>query len=107
MFLPIPFEQDQLPFIRPAPQPVTVLNHPVGIRMEGHSLPPLGSRNIKYSVPSRLMTQPGTYTLSVRLRSRAEPIYFMRFCNATPEMIRMMNEWIANFHEQTVVFEVH
>ncbi|QEG24365.1 multiheme c-type cytochrome [Mariniblastus fucicola] len=106
MYLPVPFELDQLPFIRPAPQPVTVLNHPVGIRMEGHSLPPLGSRNIKYSVPSRLMTQPGTYTLSVRLRSRAEPIYFMRFCNATPEMIRMMNEWIADFHEQTVVFEV-
>lgn len=106
MYLPIPFEQDQLPFIRPAPQPVTVINHPVGIRMEAHSLPPLGSRNAKYSVPSRLITQPGTYSLSVRLRSRAEPIYFMRFCNATPEMIRMMNEWIADFHEQTVVFEV-
>ena len=106
MYLPIPFEQDQLPFIRPAPQPVSVLNHPVGIRMEGHSLPPLGSRNIKYSVPAELITQPGTYSLSVRLRSRAEPIYFMRFCNATPEMMRMMNEWIADFHEQTVVFEV-
>ena len=106
MYLPIPFEQDQLPFLRPAPQPVTVMNHPVGIRMEGHSIAPLGSRNVKYSVPSRLITQPGTYTLSVRLRSRAEPIYFMRFCNATPEMMRMMNEWIADFHEQTVVFEV-
>ena len=107
MYLPVPYEQDQLPFLRPAPQPVTVINHPVGIRMEGHSLPPLGSRNVKYSVPSRLVTQPGTYSLSVRLRSRAEPIYFMRFCGATPEMIRMMNEWIADFHEQTVVFEVH
>lgn len=107
MYLPVPFELDQLPFIRPAAQPISVLNHPVGIRMEGHSLPPLGSRNIKYSVPSRLVTQPGTYTLSVRLRSRAEPIYFMRFCGATPEMIRTMNEWIADFHEQTVVFEVH
>jgi len=107
MYLPVPFEQDQLPFLRPAPQPVTVLNHPVGIRMEGHSLPPLGSRNVKYSVPSRLIAEPGSYTLSIRLRSRAEPIYFMRFCNATPEMMRMMNEWIADFHEQTVVFEVH
>jgi nitrate/TMAO reductase-like tetraheme cytochrome c subunit len=106
MYLPVPYEQDQIPFLRPAPQPVTVLNHPVGIRMEGHSLAPLGSRNVKYSVPSRLVTQRGTYTLSVRLRSRAEPIYFMRFCNATPEMMRMMNEWIADFHEQTVVFEV-
>lgn len=107
MYLPVPYEQDQLPFLRPAPQPVTVINHPVGIRMEGHSLPPLGSRNIKYSVPSRLVTQPGAYTLSVRLRSRAEPIYFMRFCGATSEMIRSMNEWIADFHEQSVVFEVH
>ena len=108
MYLPIPFELDQLPFIRPAPQPVTVLNHPVGIRMEGHSLPPLGSRNVKVLGAGRTdFTQPGTYSLSVRLRSRAEPIYFMRFCNATPEMMRMMNEWIADFHEQTVVFEVH
>ena len=106
MYLPIPFELDQLPFIRPAPQPITVLNHPAGIRLENHSLPPLGSRNVKYSVPANLITQPGTYSLSVRLRSRAEPIYFMRFVNATPEMMRMMNEWIADFHEQTVVFEV-
>lgn len=107
MYLPVPYEQDQIPFLRPSPQPVTVLNHPVGIRMEGHSLAPLGSRNVKYSVPAHLISQPGTYSLSVRLRSRAEPIYFMRFCKATPEMIRMMNEWIADFHEQTVVFEVH
>ena len=106
MYLPINFDVDQLPFIRPAPQPVTVLNHPPGIRMEGHSLPALASRNAKFSVPARLLVQPGTYRLSVRMRSRAEPIYFMRFCNATAEMERMMNEWIADFHVNTVTFEV-
>jgi hypothetical protein len=106
MYLPINFDIDQLPFLRPAQQPVSVINHPPFIRMESHSIPALGSRNVKYVVPSRLMTQRGVYRLSVRLRSRAEPIYFMRFCNATPEMERMMNEGIADFHTSTVTFEV-
>ena len=107
VYLPINFDVDQLPFIRPAPQPVTVLNHPPGIRLEGHSIPALGSRKAKFSVPPHLISQPGTYRLSVRMRSRAEPIYFMRFVKATPEMERMMNEWIADFHVNTVTFEVH
>ncbi len=106
MYLPINLDFDQLPFIRPAPQPVSVLNHPPNIRMEAHSLPALGSRNVKYSIPAKLIQMPGTYRLSVRMRSRAEPIYFMKFCNATPEMIRSMNEWISDFHVQSVVFEV-
>lgn len=105
-YLPVSFNVDQLPFIRPAQQPVSVINHPPFIRMEGHSIPPLGSRTIKYSVPARLIQQPGSYRLSVRLRSRAEPIYFMRFCEATPEMERSMNEWIADFHTSTVAFEI-
>ena len=106
MYLPINFDIDQLPFIRPAAQPVTVINHPPFIRMEAHSIPPLGSKKAKFVVPSRLLQQPGTYRLSVRMRSRAEPIYFMRFCNSTAEMERMMNEWIADFHTSSVVFEV-
>ncbi len=107
MYLPINIDFDQLPFLRPPAQPVTVLNHPPFIRMEGHSIPALGSRNAKFVVPSRLMNEPGVYRMSVRMRSRAEPIYFMRFCDSTPEMERMMNEWIADFHVQTVTFEVH
>jgi nitrate/TMAO reductase-like tetraheme cytochrome c subunit len=106
MYLPFNFDFDQLPFLRPAQQPITVLNHPPFIRMEAHSIPALGSRNVKYSVPARLIQKPGTYRLSVRMRSRAEPIYFMRFCDSTPEMERMMNEWIVDFHTQTVTFEV-
>ena len=106
MYLPINVDLDQLPFIRPAAQPVSVLNHPPFIRMEGHSLPPLGSRKAKFNIPKRLMQEPGTYRLSVRLRSRAEPIYFMRFCDSTPEMERMMNEWICDFHLSSVTFEV-
>jgi len=107
MYLPVSFDFDQLPFLRPPQQPVTVMNHPASIRMEAHSIPPLGSRNAKYSVPAKLIRQPGVYRLSVRLRSRAEPIYFMKFCNATPEMIRSMNEGIVDFHVSTVMFEVH
>lgn len=106
MDLPINFDVDQLPFIRPAPQPVGVLNHPPGIRMEGHSIAALGSRNATFSIAADLISHPGVYRLSVRMRSRAEPIYFMRFCTATPELKRMMNEWIADFHGNTVAFEV-
>ncbi len=106
MYLPINVDFDQLPFIRPVPLPVSVLNHPPFIRMEGHSIPPLGSRKAKYVIPADLIRQPGTWRLSVRLRSRAEPVYFMKFVKATPEMIRMMNEGIADAHVQSVVFEV-
>ena len=107
MVLPIPVDGDQLPFIRPAAQATTVINHPPFIRMEGHSLPPLGSRTAKFSVPKRLIQQPGQYRLSARMRSRSEPIYFMRYCQSTPEMERMMNEWIADFHIYSVTFEIY
>jgi len=106
MYLPINVDIDQLPFLRPATQPVTVLNHPPFIRMEAHSIPALGQRKAKYHIPGQLLSQPGTYRLSVRLRSRAEPIYFMKFVQATPEMIRSMNQWIVDVHPATVVFEV-
>ena len=106
MPLPVNVDIDQIPFLRPAPQPVSVINHPPFIRMEGHSIPPLGSRKAKYVVPGKLIQKPGTYRLSVRMRSRAEPIYFMRFVKATAEMERMMNEWMADAHAYTVTFEV-
>jgi nitrate/TMAO reductase-like tetraheme cytochrome c subunit len=106
MYLPVNVDIDQLPFLRPPAQPVSVINHPPNIRMEAHSIPPLGSKNAKFVVPAKLIQEPGTYRLSVRMRSRAEPIYFMRFCKSTPEMERMMNEWICDFHEHSVTFEV-
>ena len=104
--LPINTDIDQLPFIRPSGFPITVMNHPPFIRMEGHSLAPLGARRAKYVVPGSLITMPGQYRLSVRMRSRAEPIYFMRYCKATPEMERNMNEWMLDFHEDHYDFFV-
>ena len=106
MPLPVNTDIDQLPFIRPGGQPITNINHPPFIRMEGHSIPPLSSRHAKYKIPASAMSVPGTYRLSARLRSRAEPMYFMRFVRATPEMMRSMNEWVVDAHPQTVVFEV-
>lgn len=106
MCLPINVDVDQLPFIRPAPQPVSVINHPPLIRMEAHSLPPTGSRRAKYAVPADCVQAPGIYRLSVRLRSRMEPIYFMRFCGATPEMMQSMNETILDVHPYTVAFKI-
>jgi hypothetical protein len=106
MYLPVPFEADQIPFIRPSPVPSSVLNHPPFIRMEKRSLPPLGSRDAEYTVPAKALAEPGTYRLAVRLRSRAEPIYFMRFIGATRDMERAMNEWMIPIHPYTVEFEV-
>jgi len=106
MALPVNFDVDQIPFIRPAGQPTTVLNHPPGIRMEGRSIPPLASREARYVVPGKLLREPGTYRLAVRLRSRAEPIYFMRFVGATAEMEQAMNEWMIDLHAYTVEFDV-
>ncbi|GJL89672.1 MAG: cytochrome c [Minwuia thermotolerans] len=106
MFLPVNFDIDQRPFLRQPNIPTTVLNHPAFIRMEGRSIPPLGDRRAKYSVPGELLTKPGTYRLSARMRSRAEPIYFMRFVGATKEMEQTMNEWMLDMHPYTVEIEV-
>jgi hypothetical protein len=107
MFLPINVDVDQLPFIRPAGLPITVLNHPPLVRMEAKSIPPLSGRNANYTVPASAMRQSGTYKLSVRLRSRAEPIYFMTFCNATTDMKESMNQWMVDIHPYTVQFQVN
>jgi hypothetical protein len=106
-FIPVNVDIDQLPFIRPGAQPISVINHPPFIRMESQSLAPLGSRRASYHIPGDLVRQPGTYRLSFRMRSRAEPLYFMRFCGATPDMIRSMNEWMVDVHPMTVEFTIH
>lgn len=106
MYLPVPFDNDQLPFLRPDTRPNSVMNHPPTIRMEGHSIAATGSRKAKYKVPAHLMVEPGCYKLSVRLRSRAEPVYFMKFVKSTPEMIRSMNEGILDVHCYSKTFYV-
>ena len=106
MYLPVNLDIDQIPFIRPAGQPITVMNHPPFIRMEGRSLSPLGSRYARYSVPASALDKPGKYRLAVRLRSRAEPIYFMKFIGSTLDMERSMMEWMLDIHPYTVEFEV-
>jgi hypothetical protein len=106
MYLPVPFELDQLPYIRPAGTPNSVMNHPPFIRMEQRSIPPLGRREAEYEVDGDLLATPGTYRLAVRMRSRAEPIYFMEFCGATTEMLREMNAQMIDIHPYTVEFDV-
>jgi hypothetical protein len=106
MYLPVNFDVDPLPHLRPPQIPTTVLNHPPLVRMENHSLPPLGEKLAKYRVPGNLITKPGKYRLAFRLRSRAEPIYFMRFVRATKEMERRMNERMLSFKAHTVELEV-
>ena len=107
MYLPINLDFDQLPFIRPGGTPASINNHPPNVRMEKHSIPPLGTRTAKYKVPASLMTKPGTYRLAARLRGRTEPIYFMEFVFATTDMKRAENEWVTDTHAYAVTFEVH
>ena len=107
MYLPVNFDVDQLPFLRPPQQPTTVINHTPFVRMKGRSLPPLSWRDADYDIPGEAFSKPGEYKLAVRLRSRAEPIYFMRFVRATPEMERAMNEWMIDIHPYTVKFQVN
>ncbi len=106
MYLPVNFDVDPLPHLRPPGIPTTVLNHPPLVRMENHSLPPLGEKVAKYKVPGKLITKPGKYRLAFRMRSRSEPIYFMRFVRATEDMQQSMNERIMNFHAFAVELEV-
>ena len=106
MYLPVNFDVDQIPFIRPGANPNTVMNHPPFVRMEQRSIPPLGMKAAKYKIPASAFTKPGTYKMAVRLRSRAEPIYFMKFVGATEEMVSRMNERMIDIHPYTVEFEV-
>ena len=106
MYLPVNFDIDPLPHLRPPQVPTTVLNHPPLVRLENHSLTPLGEKQAKYQVPGNLITKPGKYRLAFRMRSRAEPIYFMRFVGAAKEMERRMNERMLSFKNRTVELEV-
>jgi hypothetical protein len=106
MYLPVNFDIDPLPHLRPPGVPTSVLNHPPLVRMENRSLPPLGKKVASYQVPGNLIKKPGTYRLAFRMRSRAEPIYFMRFVRATKAMEQTMNERIMDFHEFEVEVEV-
>jgi nitrate/TMAO reductase-like tetraheme cytochrome c subunit len=106
MYLPVNFDIDPLPHLRPPQIPTTVLNHPPLVRMENRSLPPLGEKRAEYQVPGSLITKPGKYQLAFRMRSRAEPIYFMRFVRSTKEMEQSMNERIMNFHAFAVDVDV-
>jgi nitrate/TMAO reductase-like tetraheme cytochrome c subunit len=106
MYLPVNFDIDPLPHLRPPQIPTTVLNHPPLVRMENHSLAPLEEKQAKYQVPGNLIKKPGKYRLAFRMRSRAEPIYFMRFVGAAKEMERRMNERMLNFNAYTVDLEV-
>jgi hypothetical protein len=105
-FVPVNLDIDQLAFIRPGTQPISVLNHPPFIRMESQSLAPLGSRRVPFRIPGELVREPGRYRLSFRMRSRAEPPYFMRFCEATLDMQQSMNEWMIDVHPMSVEFDV-
>jgi hypothetical protein len=105
-FLPVNIDFDQLPYLRPGAQPISVMNHPPFIRMEGRSLAPLGSRRAPYKIPAHLLQEPGRYRLSFRMRMRTEPMYFMRFCESTPEMMRTMQEWTLDFHQSSFEFEI-
>ncbi len=105
-YLPVNLSFDQVAQLRPGALPISVLNHPPFIRMESRSIAPLGQKRVKYKVPAELVCQPGRYRLSFRLRNRTEPMFFMRFCESTQEMMRSMTEGTLDIHSYSVEFEV-
>jgi hypothetical protein len=106
MPLPVNVDVDQIPFIRPGGTPVSLLNHPPFVRLEKRSIPALGTREARFKVPGDKLKKAGTYRLSVRLRARSEPLYFMDFVGSTDEMKRTENEWITDTHAYQVEFAV-
>ncbi|MEM1305111.1 MAG: cytochrome C, partial [Planctomycetota bacterium] len=104
--LPVNIDIDQVAFLRPGTLPVSVTNHPPFIRMESRSISPLGTKRVKYRVPGHLLSRPGRYRLTFRMRNRIEPIYFMRFCGATDEMVRSMNEGVLDIGVRSAEFWV-
>lgn len=106
VILPVNVDIDPLPFFRPANVPVSVLNHAPFARMEARSLPPLGSRDAKYRIPAEVLRAPGRYRLTARLRSRVEPVYFMRFVQGTADMERSLAESILDLHTYSVEFVI-
>ena len=105
--VPLNYSLDQLIFLRPGAVPVSVLNHPPLIRMEAHSIPPLDHRTAKYSIPAGVIRKRGTYRLSVRMRSRLEPMYFMRLVESTPDMMQRMLDGTLDLHPQSFTFRVY
>lgn len=105
-YLPVNLDIDPVAQLRPGAIPISVTNHPPFIRMESRSLAPLGKKRVKYTVPAELLRQRGKYRLSFRLRNRTEPMYFMRLCKSTPEMLRAMTEGTIDIHPQSVEFYV-
>ncbi len=104
--LPLNFSLDQLVFLRPGAIPISVLNHPPLIRMEAHSIPPLDHRRPQFRIPAAAFSKPGPYRLSVRMRSRMEPPYFMRQIHSTPDMIRRMNQNMLDLRPSSHTFWV-
>ena len=98
MYLPVNVDLDPLPFFRPGAVPFSVLNHAPFARMEAHSIAPLDQRKAKYRIDGELLRKPGRYRISVRMRSRVEPVYFVKFVNGTRDMERSLNEGIIDVH---------
>ena len=105
-FVPVNFDIDQLPFIRPGAQPIQRINHPPFIRMESQSLAPLGSRRVPYRIPGDLVQQPGMYRLVVPHAEPGRADVLHAILRSDREMQRAMNEWMIDVHPVTVEFVI-
>ena len=64
------------------------------------------ARDVHYTIPAAALSKPGKYKIQSRMRSRAEPIYFMKFVGATVDMEQSINEWMIDIHPQAAEFDV-
>ncbi|HEX3800084.1 MAG TPA: multiheme c-type cytochrome [Verrucomicrobiae bacterium] len=72
--LPINYSVDPLPFIRPTTFAVNFTGHPAGARVQRRGMEAFESRWPEYKVKASELTDPGPYTVHIRLLAGMVPI---------------------------------
>lgn len=65
---------DTLPFIRPSTNSAILKGQPGDVRIHRMSLPPKTSRTGKYSIDKNLLSGPGSYEISIEMKSAIVPV---------------------------------
>lgn len=65
--LAVNFSLDPLPYVRPDPNPSILLGRPVTARIHRFGIEPDGRRSASYQVSGDALTDPGSYTINVKL----------------------------------------
>jgi len=62
------------PFVRPETRATTLYGRPRGARKHKMTIPPLGKKTARYSIPRSALTGPAPYTVNVKLIAQMVPV---------------------------------